>query len=125
MSADWTRRGVLGGGAACAASLMLPGTAAAFGAPSMLNVAELVIPGTSVHRAGAWKRLLFEIIQTTSVEASPVTVQVSPEDPKLFEHPFCVLIGEGPITGLSDQAVRQLERYLSYGGFLLLSLIHI
>jgi hypothetical protein len=84
----------------------------------MLDIAELVIPGTSVHRPGAWKRLLFEIIQTTSVEASPVTVQLAPEDPKLFEHPFSVLVGDGPITNLSDQAVRQLERYLNYGGFL-------
>jgi len=86
----------------------------------MLDVAEIVIPGTTVHRPGAWKRLLFEVIQTTSVEASPLTVQVEPEDPALFEHPFSVLVGDGPITGLSDKGVQQIERYLSYGGFLLI-----
>jgi hypothetical protein len=120
MSAEWTRRRFIETAGAGAAALGLPSVASGFGSPSMLDVAELVIPGVSVHRPGAWKRLLFEIIQTTSVEASPVTVQVDPEDPVLFEHPFCVLVAEAPIAGLSDAGVRQIERFLSYGGFLLI-----
>jgi len=120
MPVDWTRRQLLARGAAGVAALGLPGQVAALGSNSMLDVAELVIPGTSVHRPGAWKRMLFEVIQTTSIEASPDTVKVEPEDPMLFAHPFSVLVGDGPITGLSDNAVRQLERYLSYGGFLLI-----
>ncbi len=120
MPADWTRRQILAAAGASAATLTLPGRVAAFGTPSMLDIADLVIPGTSVHRPGAWKRLLFEVIQTTSVEASPVTVEVEPENPALFEHPFSVLVGDGPIENLSDKAVRQLERYLNYGGFLLI-----
>jgi hypothetical protein len=59
-------------------------------------------------------------MQSTSVECEPRTVQVDPEDPELFAHPFSVLLGTGELPELSEAAVAQLVRYLSYGGFLLI-----
>jgi len=89
------------------------------GPSSQLDVAELMLESNTISRPGAWKRVLYEVMQSTSIEANPQAVQVSPEDPELFSHPFSVLIGEGALPPLSDRAVEQLHRYLSYGGFLL------
>ena len=97
----------------------LPASALGFGSAVRFHVASLSIAG-SLHRPEAWKRLLHEIIQATSVEAEPSVMAVAPDDPKLFEHPFCVLVGKTGFEPLSDAAIYQLRRYLSYGGFLLI-----
>ena len=116
-SAALTRRAVLGGAAGLAA--LLPSVAEAFGPASQLDVAELRLSRGSLSRPGAWQRLLYELIEATSVEANPRSVEIAPEDPQLFEHPFCVLIGDGPLPQLSASAIEQLRRYLSYGGALI------
>ena len=125
MPLDPSRRtaltGALGGLAGALAAAVLPGRRAhAFGPPTRVDVAEIVLASGTLSRPEAWQRLLFEVIQTTSVESNPVAVQLSPEDPALFEHPFSVLIGDGALPDISDRAVEQLRRYLSYGGFLVL-----
>ena len=116
MRPELSRRAVLGG--LCA--LPLARRAWALGAPSRLDVAEIVLPSGTTSRPAAWQRLLFEVIQSTSVECNPEAVQVSPEDPRLFEHPFSVMVGTGALPELSDVAVEQIRRYLAYGGFLVL-----
>lgn len=98
---------------------LLPSTAFGLGAASQLDIAELKVDGRSLHRPEAWQRLLFELIQTTSVEANPVIAAVPPQDPALFSHPFAVLVGAEAIDGLDEVAVEQLRRFVSYGGFLL------
>jgi len=100
------------------ATAAFPGQVLALGASSQLDVAELMLSSSTLSRPGAWQRVLFEVIQSTSIEANPQAVQLAPEDPELFAHPFCVLIGSGALPELSDAAVEQLHRYLSYGGFL-------
>ena len=50
-------------------------------------------------RPNAWARLLHEVENTTSVEVEPRTVELEPEDPALFQHPFSVLVGNGPASG--------------------------
>lgn len=111
----WSRRGVLAGGVSMA---LAPRSGWALGKVSQLDVAELMLDSATITRPGAWQRVLFEVSQSTSIEANPQTVVLSPEDPALFEHPFCVLTGEGALPKLSDVAAEQLHRYLSYGGFL-------
>ena len=54
------------------------------------------------------------------ISSHPTAFQFAPEDPALFEHPFCVLIGDGTLPPVSDEAVQQIQRFLSYGGFLLI-----
>ncbi len=108
-----TRRRLLTGAAALASA-----PAWALGESSDVDVAEIQLSSGTLSRPEAWKRLLFEVIQTTSVEAVPRAVQVAPEDPALFKHPFAVLVGEGALPPLSEAARAQLVRYLSYGGFL-------
>jgi hypothetical protein len=114
----WSRRGFLGGFAAGTAALA-SGRASAFGEASSVDIAELRLSSGTLSRPEAWKRLLYEVIQTTSVEAVPRSVQLDPEDPALFAHPFAVLVGDDAFPPLSEAALQQLGRYLSYGGFLL------
>lgn len=117
-----SRRQLLGGLGALGAAAglgLLPGTARALGQASHVDIAELVLPRGTLSRPAAWQRLLYEVQQSTSVEVNPESVQLDPEDPALFEHPFCVLTGDAALPELSEAAVQQLVRYLSYGGFLL------
>ena len=114
---EWSRRGMLAalGGAVC-----LPRSAWGFGATTRVDVAELKLGTGTLSRPNAWKRLLYETIQTTSVECEPASVVVSPDDAELFAHPFTALIGDGALPTLDETALEQLARYLSYGGFLLI-----
>jgi len=114
------RRSFLAAIGAAGAVSMLPRRAWPFGGSGRVNVAEIQLATGTISRPEAWKRLLFETIQTTSVEASPEVAQLAPDDPKLFEHPFAVLCGDGALPALTQQAREQLVRYLSYGGFLLI-----
>lgn len=88
----------------------------AFGDVTLVDVAQLDLGGL-LKRPNAWKRLLFEVESTTSVEVNGEVAYVKPEDPELFEHPFTVLVGREGFT-ISDEGAEQLSRYLAYGGFL-------
>lgn len=91
----------------------------AFGDTTEVDIAELDLGPGTLSRPNAWKRLLYEVVQTTSVECEPRAVQVRADDSSLFAHPFTVVIGDGSFAAPDDRAVEQLARYLSYGGFLL------
>lgn len=112
--ADPTRRAVIAG----ALSLPFAARALAVGPASEVDIAEIQLATGTVSRPEAWTRLLFELLQSTSVEAEPRVVQVAPDDPALFRHPFAVLTGNDAFPPLSEAASQQLVRYLSYGGFL-------
>jgi len=114
----WSRRRLLATGLS-AAGLLATRPARALAPGSLFRVAELVLDQGTTSRPEAWKRMLYEVIQSTSVECDPNPVTLSPEDPALFAHPFSVLVGTGALPALSEAAVEQLVRYLSYGGFLL------
>ena len=116
MPADLTRRSTLAG----LASLGLAPRARALGRSSQVDVAEIMLSRGTLSRPAAWQRLLFEVIQSTSVEADPQAVQLAPDDLELFEHPLTVLIGNDALPDLSESAIQSLVRYISYGGFLLI-----
>jgi hypothetical protein len=92
--------------------------AGAVGPASEVDIAEIQLSRGTISRPEAWTRLLFELLQSTSVEAEPRVVQLAPDDPALFRHPFAVLAGNDALTPLTEAASQQLVRYLSYGGFL-------
>ncbi len=100
-------------------AVLASGPALALGRSSEADVAEIVLPAGTVSRPDAWTRLLYELEVTTSIETVTSVVQLAPEDPALFDHPFAVLSGSAPFAPLSTQARQQLVRYISYGGFLL------
>ncbi len=100
-----------------AAALVAP-EAFALGDASKVDVAEIMLETGTVSRPGAWEQLLYELVQTTSIEAVARVPTLKPSDPTLFNHPFAVLAGDGHFDGLEDQPLEQLSRYLTYGGFL-------
>ena len=110
------RRDLLAGGL----GTLLARPAFGFGAGGLVDVCELDLGPGTLSRANGWKRLLYEVEGTTSVECEPRSIRLAPDDPALFEHPFAVLIGDDAFPTVSDAGVEQLERYLSYGGFLLI-----
>ena len=90
-----------------------------FGSSSKVDIAELDVGAGTVVRPNAWRRLLYDVEATTSVEIEPRAVRLAPGDPSLFEHPFAVLCGNRAFAMPSEKGLEQLSRYLSYGGFLL------
>ena len=112
---SWSRRQLLAGAAALAA---VGPRARAFGPASRIDIAELDLGAGTVSRPAAWRRLLYDVTQLTSVECESRSVVVKPDDPMLFEHPFGVLLGDGAFADPDEATIKQLEQYLLYGGFL-------
>lgn len=112
---SWSRRNVLG---ALGAGVLLPQVSWAFGDANRVDIGELDLGPGTLSRPNAWKRLLYDMVQSTSVEAAPRSVVVKPDEPEMFEHPFCVLVGDGAFAPVSEHALEQLSQFLAYGGFL-------
>lgn len=113
-----SRRQLLVAAAAAAATAVGP-RAWAFGDASRVGIAELDLPGAD-SRPNAWARLLYDVVNTTSVECDTAARRVAPDDLALFDHPFVALIGSERFPLPGEVALEQLSRYLAYGGFLLL-----
>lgn len=107
-----TRRGLLG---AALASPFLLGAAGA----SDLRIAQLKTQGNWNPRPDTLRRLLWEVMQRTSIEANLDPVPVSAAERTLFQLPFLYWAGTGGFAPLADDEVRQLRRYLTYGGTIL------
>lgn len=101
-----------------AGALAAPSLAWAFGTATKVDVGELDLGRGTLRRPNAWRRLLYEVANTTSIECEPRAVAVAPDDLDLFEHPFLVLQGDDRFEMPSEAGIEQLSRYLSYGGFL-------
>ena len=114
------RREVMAGLAATLGAAVTPRAARGFGRPTQVDLCELDLGAGTLSRPNAWKRLLYEVEQTTSVECEARSVRVSPEDQELFQHPLTILLGDGAFPPLQTSGLEQLERYLQYGGFLLI-----
>jgi hypothetical protein len=71
-------------------------------------------------RKGAPDRVSWELMKYTSVEAVVSHGDVSLDSEKLFRYPFLYLWGDQPFPAWSEQRRLRLNRYLSYGGFLLI-----
>ena len=111
------RRDVL---AALSATALTPRAGHAFGQATQVDLCELDLGPGTLSRPNAWKRLLYEVEQTTSVECEARSVRLSPNDQDLFQHPFSILLGDGGFADVDAEGLEQLERYLQYGGFLLI-----
>jgi len=104
--------------AASAASPVVARPAWALGDASKVDIAEIQLPTGTVSRPDAWRQLLYELVQTTSIEAVDRVATLAPDDVTLFNHPFAVLAGDDAFAPLDDGPLEQLSRYLTYGGFL-------
>src|SRR5262249_52526970 len=83
------------------------------------------IPAVAQHgarwngRLSGLRRLTWELQRRTSVEVVPDARAFLLSSPRLFEYPFLYWGGEGDFAPLEADAVENLRRYLTFGGFLL------
>ena len=117
-----TRRGILAGGAAAAASLALPRRAGAIGPGSKFRFGQLQLgSGTSWNpRPTALRRLGWEIEKRTSIEVELDPMVVTPTSEALHQVPFLYLAGDRELPLPGPAAIEALRRYLTFGGFLLI-----
>ncbi len=71
-------------------------------------------------RPNAGKRLMWELIKRTSIEARIDTITVRADDDNLFEYPFLYMSGDQEFPPLSDKEIGNLKLYLEFGGTLLI-----
>lgn len=71
-------------------------------------------------RPNAGKRLMWELIKRTSVEARIETTSVRADDTNLFEYPFLYMAGDQEFPPLSEKEIGNLKLYLEFGGTLLI-----
>jgi hypothetical protein len=102
-----------------AGSLALPRGARAMGDASRLAVGQIEHRGRWNPRPTALRRLSWEIVQRTSIEATSDGVAVRLGAPGLHRHPFLYLAGDGALPPFPEAEVAALRRHLQYGGFLL------
>ena len=89
-----------------------------FGESSQFDIAELMIGDSTLSRPNAWARALFLVTSATSIESNARVVQIAPEDPELFQHPFAVLSGSKALPPLNEATALALQRFVQSGGFL-------
>jgi Domain of unknown function (DUF4159) len=105
------------------AALMLAATSADVAEPSdaalAVDCANLTYGGGKTSRCVA-PGFLKDFSSKTDIPTTGKFAAVTLDDAKVFEHPFCIMSGEGAFT-LTDEERTQLKDYLSRGGFLLAS----
>lgn len=93
----------------------------AMGDASKFTFAQLRYNGGNWNpRPNAGKRLMWELVKRTSVEARIEPVAVSPGDTEIFEYPFICLSGDQEFPPFSDAEISNLKLYLEFGGMLLI-----
>ena len=115
----WSRRKFLGASALGAGGLFVPTHARALGPTTSFAVARIQYTGDWNPRPNAARRLMAEVTRATSVETADAPVDLAPDSPKIFEHPFLYLSGSGDFPTFSEKARDNLARFLRFGGFLL------
>ena len=90
-----------------------------------LSDASRFVPAIAQH-GGKWdgrlsslRRLAWEVQRRTSVEVSLEARPLPLASPRLFDHPFLALTGEGELPPLQPAEVENLRRFVTFGGFLL------
>ncbi len=101
------------------ASLPVARRALAFGDSARFIPAVAQHGGRWDTRLSGLRRLAWELQRRTSVDVIPDARPFSLASPKLFEHPFLYLGGDGEMPPLGAAEIENLRRYLTFGGFLL------
>ncbi|MCF6156526.1 MAG: DUF4159 domain-containing protein [Candidatus Brocadia sp.] len=100
---------------------LFPCKSFAMGDASKFAFAQLQYDGGNWNpRPNAGKRLMWEIIKRTSVEARIDTITLRADDANLFEYPFLYMSGDQEFPPFSEKEISNLKLYLEFGGMLLI-----
>jgi hypothetical protein len=117
-----TRRGLLknllAGTAGWFLAHPLARTALGMGDASLLRLGVLRYEGNWNSRPNAPRTVLEELQQRTSVLAWPEPVVVAADEQAIFRCPFLWITGDQEMSPISEQAVENLRRHLTFGGTL-------
>lgn len=79
------------------------------------------------YRGGNWnprptapRRLLWEVIKRTSIEAKLEPISIAPDAPEIFDYPFLYMAGDEAFDPFTEGEVSSLRAFLSFGGTLLI-----
>jgi hypothetical protein len=100
-------------------ALALPRSARGFGDTSRLTLGQVEHGGRWNPRPAALRRLSWELMQRTSVEAGNDAVPVRLSRAGLHRFPMLYLAGDGALPPFPEAELAALRRHLQYGGFLL------
>jgi hypothetical protein len=100
-------------------ALALPRRAPALGDASRLVLGQIEHGGRWNPRPAALRRLGWELMQRTSIEAGSDGVPLRLSRPGLHRFPLLYLSGDGAMPPFSEAELAALRRHLTYGGFLL------
>lgn len=91
----------------------------AMGEVSKFTFAQVEYHGGNWNpRPNGGKRLMWELIKRTSVEARIETVSLRLDDSNLFEYPFLYISGDQEFPPLSEKEISNLKLHLEFGGTL-------
>ena len=101
-------------------ALLVPRLAGAIGEQSKLKLTQVLYGGGNpTPRPNALQRLAWELEKRTSIDVALDGHQLRLGDRNLFHFPLLYLGGDGAFDPPPDAEVRRLQRFLVYGGFLL------
>lgn len=109
------RRAFLGG---IAAAAVLPRSGRALGTP--FRYGELAVGTATSARAGALRRLAWELDKRTAVQVALDPIAHTSLGATLFETPFVWLAGDRAFDLPAPTMIDSLRRYLTFGGLLFL-----
>ncbi|BDG08136.1 DUF4159 domain-containing protein [Anaeromyxobacter paludicola] len=113
------RRTFLGAALGGAAALALPRRARAFGDTARLVIGQIQHGGRWNPRPTGLRRLCWELVQRTSIEAGEDAAPVRLGQPGLHRTPMLYLSGDGALPPFPEPELAALRRHLQQGGFLL------
>ncbi len=71
-------------------------------------------------RPRSGKRMVWELIKQTGVEAKLDTVVVMPGNDNIFKYPFVYMAGDREFDPFNETEIKNLRRFLEFGGTLLI-----
>ncbi|HLG28968.1 MAG TPA: DUF4159 domain-containing protein [Candidatus Brocadiales bacterium] len=99
---------------------LLPKSAHAVGDGSKFVFAQIVYQGGNWNpRPNSGKRLIWELIKQTSIEARLDIATVRVDSPEIFEYPFLYVAGDQEFPPFSNAEIENLRRFLEFGGTML------
>jgi len=101
------------------ALLTCPGIAAAMSKEPQVVLAQVKYAGNWDVRPDPGRRLMWEVVKRTSVEARFGTEIVEIGSPKLFRYPLLYICGDAEFAPFSDADRKRLRQYLEFGGTLI------
>jgi len=90
----------------------------AIGEDTRFTIVQLRYRGDWNARPTSARRLLYEVVKRTSVDARLRIITATADDTVIFEHPFLYMTGDGGFEPFTEAEIANLRKFLMFGGLL-------